>query len=441
MATYYVDDGGSATAPFDTWAKAATSLSALDDAVALASGDIVYIGHDHVCQFTHSDNRTITGPSATMSPCYVISATQGSDPPVYQASTTKQIDTTEGAYSLTFDGAFAFYGLSIHSGANITLGNDQSELFRCEDCVFYPAANGSLNGSSGLARITNCTIDLAADGTTSRTASIVSTSSSLGGLEIQGLSVINAAYRTGGFCDGGGGLFVSSSDLSKIANVARFANANNYGSHRFSNCKMPASYTAVTAANFPIGGVGYEIAFNNADSADNPSGLTHKLHTGGIVSSSSIYRSGGASFEGQSSSWLVTTRATCSEGSAYVSPWMYGYIASGGSKTFDVYITNDTADFTNAQVWLEVEYLGTADGAQWSRITDQRATITATAAAQDDDTTSTWVGTGPSFTYKQKLSVTATVAEEGQFRARVCVGVASIASSRYFYIDPKVTVS
>jgi hypothetical protein len=74
-------------------------------------------------------------------------------------------------------------------------------------------------------------------------------------------------------------------------------------------------------------------------------------------------------------------------------------------------------------------------------VTDQRATITTTAAAQDDDTTSTWVGTGPSFTYKQKLSVTATVAEEGQYRARVCVGVASIASSRYFYIDPKVTVS
>jgi hypothetical protein len=130
-----------------------------------------------------------------------------------------------------------------------------------------------------------------------------------------------------------------------------------------------------------------------------------------------------------------------SEGSSFNTKWIYGYIGSTGSKTFDLYITNDTADFTDAEVWLEVEYLGTADGAKWDRATDQRATITTTAAAQADDTTSTWNGTGPSFTYKQKLSVTATVAEEGQFRARVCVGVASIASSRYFYIDPKVTVS
>jgi hypothetical protein len=136
----------------------------------------------------------------------------------------------------------------------------------------------------------------------------------------------------------------------------------------------------------------------------------------------------------------VTTTANSFEDSPFVTNWIYGEVASTGSKTFTVYITNDTADFTDAQVWLEVEYLGTAEEANTTLASDHR-TITTTAANQTDDTTSTWNGTGPSFTYKQSLAVTATVGETGQSRARVCVGVASIASSRYFYIDPKVTVS
>ena len=72
----------------------------------------------------------------------------------------------------------------------------------------------------------------------------------------------------------------------------------------------------------------------------------------------------------------------------------------------------------------------------WTLASDQRATITTTAVAQTDDTTSTWVGSGPAYTYKQKLSTTVTIGEVGQIRARVVTGVASIASSRNFYIDP-----
>ena len=123
----------------------------------------------------------------------------------------------------------------------------------------------------------------------------------------------------------------------------------------------------------------------------------------------------------------------------FYSPAIYTTTLTG-SKTFDVFITNDTADFTDSEVWLELSYQDTAGEPQWVRATD-RAVITASGTAQDDDTSSTWVGTGPSFTYKQKLSVTATIGEAGQVRLRVGIAVASIASSRYFYIDPMVAVS
>ena len=63
MSVYYVDDGGDNTTGA-AWATAYTSLSALDDAVAIASGDIIYIGHDHVCQYAHAAHRVITGPAS-----------------------------------------------------------------------------------------------------------------------------------------------------------------------------------------------------------------------------------------------------------------------------------------------------------------------------------------------------------------------------------------
>ena len=97
-----------------------------------------------------------------------------------------------------------------------------------------------------------------------------------------------------------------------------------------------------------------------------------------------------------------------------------------------------TAALTDAQIWLEVQYLGTSDEADWTLVDDHRV-ITNTAAAQTTDSASTWTGITEDF--KQKLEVTVTVNETGQYRARVCVGLASITSASSLYIDPKVTVS
>jgi hypothetical protein len=181
------------------------------------------------------------------------------------------------------------------------------------------------------------------------------------------------------------------------------------------------------------------VRFTNCGSAHAPTSLIERVHNADLVSTTAIYRTGGGTVEGTATAWLVTTEATCGEYFPYRLPWMIGTVTAG-SHTFDTYITNDTADFTDAEVWLELEYLGTSGSALGVRASDQR-TITATAAAQTDDTTSGWNGAGPSYTYKQKLSVTVTIGQAGQYRARVVVGKASIAGSRYFYIDPMVNVS
>jgi hypothetical protein len=443
MATYYVDDGGSATSPYDTWAKAATSLSALDDAITFASGDIIYIGHNHVCQFTHSTNRVFSGPTSNP-PCLIISATQGSSPPTYQPSTTKQVDVTEGAYNITFDGAFGLYGISIATGNVLTLaGSDLDESIYAEDCNFMLAANQILGcGSATKTTLINCTIDLSADGTTNRTAAIFfANNGSI--VDIRDISFVSAGYRTGAIFNQSGGRAtwnVSGCDFSGFDSSCEIVDSATESVYTFNNCLLGATFTPTTA----IARSAFFCSLYNCGSSDEPTSLYLLNDFGSIISTSSIYRTSGAEIETIAAALLVTTSARCSEASPVYSPWIYGEVASTGSKTFTVYITNDTADFTDAEVWLEVEYLGTADEANTTLVSDHR-TITTTAANQTDDTTSVWVGLNNSgqglADYMQSLSVTATVGETGQYRARVCVGVASIAGSRYFYIDPKVTVS
>ena len=439
---YYVDDGGSATAPYDTWAKAATSLSALDDAVTFASGEIIYIGHDHVCQFTHSGQRTITGPAAGV-PCYLISATSGSDPVTYAKSTTDQVDTTEGAYNLIFSGSWAIYGVRVKSGGNVTTTTTSGMQAYLDNCTFAVAASSFvlLNPIVAPQFVRNLTIDLTADGTTNRSGHVLRVNDRAI-VQIQGLTFVNAGYRTGTVIGDyyNGGFFISGADFSGFTNgtVCEIVSTEVCWNENFiSNSKTAATWTPFRNYNDRSGGC----EMYNVGPADAPTSYLKRNTYGDVVSSTAIYRSTGATIEGDATSWLVTTTAAAVEGAPFLLPWIYGTVGSTGAKTFDIYITNDTADFTDAEVWMEVEYLATSDVGTWTLATDQRATIVTTAAAQTDDTTSTWYGAGPSFTYKQMLSVGATIGETGQYRARVCVGKASIASSRYFYIDCKANVT
>lgn len=432
---FYVDDGGDGTTE-SSWATADISISDLDAEYALASGEIVYFGHDHA-QAGRASALTIVGPTAG-APVSFISATQGSDPPTYAASTTSQIQTNS-TYNITFDGSFALYGISVVSGDTLVLTADLDESFIAKGCRFAVGANKFILTSSQRLILIDCVVDLAADGTTTRSAGVFQPNV-LGRVEIHGMSFENAGYRTGSVFASNASdvIFVSGSDFSGFtqSGVVLLSVASAAREVTFNNCLTHSSWTPVSGTTQAF----TRVMMTNVGPANAPTYMYLLTYFGSCVSSSAIYRTGGATVEATACGWLVTTESRCSEGSPFYTPWIYGTVASTGSKTFTVYITNDTGDFTDAEAWLEVESLGTASEAQFDFASDQR-TITTTATAQTDDTGSTWNGAGPSFTYKQSLAVTATVNVAGLYRARVCVGVASIAGSRYFYVDPKVTVS
>lgn len=451
MTIYYVDDGGDGTqanGSDGSWATADTSINDADVTITFAFGDIVYFGHDHVCQATNAAHLTVTGPApAAGLNVKLISATQGSSPVAYQASSTNQIDTSEGAYRLIFTGAFDHYGMSYKSGSYINFNYGTGGVgCRVEGCRLAPAANADIKipeGAGAEILFHNTLIDLTADGTSGRTSAVFSMGTAdRAALTATGLSFTNAGYRTGTIfaVAATAQIRVSASDFSGFTNgtLCELVNLGANGCNiQFSNCLTAATWGPTSGVCSP----GTVAQFVNCGPADAPTYLYEQIQTGACLSTTAIYRSGGATIEGDAVGWLITTTDKCYESKPHMTPWIYGTVASTGSKTFDVYITNDTADFTDAKVWLEVEYLATADEAQTAVATDRIADIVTAAAAQTDDTTSTWNGTGPSFTYKQKLSVTATVNETGLYRARVHVAATSIASSSYFYVDPNVTVS
>lgn len=459
MAIYCIWSGGDGTQTNTTqtagtldWSKADTSVDNLityDAAAFTTSGNTIYFADDH-----NDPNKaahwTLTGPTSSP-PVILISADRTLSTPTVKAGTGNQLSSLGGEYDVLLDGAFALYSMRTAAGSDVVLVNDGNETVFSSGWTVVVGADGSLRfgGSGSVHR--NLIIDLSSDGTTNRSDYVVKNTTrpesgyARGAQQIDGVSFVNAAYRTGTiFYDTDVMLLVTGADCSGFTNATscEILHVTFSGGAALSNIKTAVTWTpALTSGSTPAFWAGPGCTLTNVGPADAPTYLCCFRFTGYLISSTDIYRTGGATVEGVPCSWLITTTAYCSEHSPFYTPWRYGTLSSTGSKTFSVYITNDTADLTDSEIWLEVEYKSEATEAIWALATDQRATITTTAVAQTDDTTSTWNGSGPSFTYKQKLSVTATVNQTGQYRVRVAVGKTSVAGSAYLYIDPAVTVS
>lgn len=429
MATRYIDDGGDNSDGL-TWAKAYTSINSLITSEAsflTTGGNIVYFAHDMQCQATNSAALTIQGPSIAGSPVHFISVTNGTT--TYQKGTGKQIDTTEGSYRLTFDGAFLLHGLHVAAGEDVNFTiTTHLEMIVTEDLTIESGDDGQVR--PGISRHKNLTIDLGADSVQRTSNPIDGTGNSLGGMD--GVTFLNASLRSGEtfyFIDRG---FICGVDASSFTH-ASWGGLVDGGVNRtpltLSNCKTPATWAPVGAGS-PAGDG--RVMIYNSGPADAPTYHYIKTRPGTLVSSSSISRTGGAEIESTATSWLIETTSLCTTGEYFYTEWIYGVVDATGSKNFDLFIVNDAGDFTDAEVQLEVQYLGTASEANWDLADD---------STLSDDTTSTWSGSGPSYTYKQRLRLTATVNETGQYRARVLVKKTSIADTDYFYVDPLVTVS
>ena len=449
MTTYFINDDGDNSDGL-TWPTAFTSFKDAGAAGIFNGNNVVYVGNDHVCPATHTANLVLTGPSygASSLVCKVISSTVvGTNTVAYTPSATDQIDTTEGAYSIHFAGCFALYGLCLKPGTYVDLLAGTDKPIFTQDLTVKPGAGQeAVAGSVSYShiRMVNSLFDFTADGATPSTAEVNWFAGLACRYEIQGLTFVNLGIRTSKIFRTEKAMYeFSGVDLTGMNTSASIFRSGHLPFGYAMNFKVPSGANFQPGYNFQYNGG--EFMTSGISSSATPGAMDYQTAYGRALSvpSNGIYRDGGATVEGQPIAWLITVQGNYNAGTEpfpFFTPYIYGYVSSAGAKTFSVFITNDGADFTDAEVWLEIEYLASAGSDLWTLATDHRV-ITDTPVAQDDDTTSTWAGSGPAFTYKQKLSVTVTVGRAGQYRARVAFGCGYRASSSYVYVDPKVWVS
>lgn len=443
MTVYYVDDGGSNTSPYDTWAKAAPTLAGLQTAIAGSTGtggNVIYIGADSV---SSGDGAAVTFTGPTSGICTIISATVGTT--TYAASTTNQISTSG---TLQFTGNFALFGVQANGGDSITLScptaaSGALAQFYTYGSTFKLASNRTMNLSGGGS--TNqgkhnhygITVSAANDAGASTQAfiTLVFCTSYIDGATF----VDSGTHRTGPVILANGSSSdhkIAGADFSALTAVSGLIGSGSNCRVELSNCKTVASPTITSGVPYAAG---VTSAINCANS-NSPTMLYHQNFLGAVSSDTTNYRNSGATVETVNVAWKMVSTANASTANPLLSPWIYGAINSTGSKTFTLHVTQDggAGDLTDADTWLEVQYLGTSSVGKFTIGTD-RCAIDGNfsgAAVQTDDTSSTWAGTITE-TYMQQLNVTGTVNAAGLYRARVALGKASTT----LYVDPLVTVS
>jgi hypothetical protein len=254
---------------------------------------------------------------------------------------------------------------------------------------------------------------------------------------LDGLTFVNPGYRTSSIFNLVANLKVSGCDFSGFSQIAGIGYGNTTAT--FTNCVLPSTAFPVNTAG-ASNQFSREIVATNCWTADSPA-MAHLQTVAGVMNSSlSVYRNDGATVESVPFSWKVDTSAITTEHSPFTTAWIYG-ATTAGTRTFSVAIAHSDAGsgtggfLTDAQAWIEVEYMLTEDSGLYTLATDKRVTITTAPADQATDGASSW--TGSPGADLQILSKQVTVGEAGLYRVRAAFGVAS----KTIYVDPKVTVT
>lgn len=411
----------------------------------MAAGDSLYVHENHAATRS-AGSSTYTSPGTAASPCSIIC--------VNDAQTARATTATETYTALT--GTMAFnkfaysYGVTYVAGnstnnANISFGADgaSSWWWHLEDCtlklggtdaanVFICSATSVGTERDGLLQLTNTKLHFSAAGQqfTVRGSLIwKNTSSPFPGTTPTNLFTTTSAQSAHA------NVYLEGVDLSALGSGKTIAtiSAGSCGKFTLVDCKLGSSVAITTGAIAGQGGI--EVDVVNSDSADTHYRYHRQRYQGTESQETTVVRTSGASDGETSLARKIVTTANARLISPFESaPIDYWNTVTGSAITIAVPVVTDGVTLTDAEAWVEVEYLGTSGVPQGNythdRITDP---IFGTPANQDTDSSSTWGGSLGS-PVKQTLSVSITPQEAGLIRARVMIAKASTT----LYYDPKI---
>jgi len=428
-----------------TWANANVFTDYME-ANRIAAGERLFISNNSSESIAAA--LTIVSPGTLASPCQVLSANDGAEPPT--ALTTTSVLTTTGASSLVLQGSIYKYGVTFNVGtgggtASLTLNNSASlsDSQRYVNCAFNLVGTsasalisviGNVAIDTGNVTWENCTASFGATGQSIKngTGTFLWKGGSITGATIP-TSLIKASTSTRST-----DILISGVDLSPIGSAKNLVDVTGFaqGIIRFTNCKLGSSVAFTTGT---WGADGPKVIFENCSSTNTNYTFYYEDYTGSTREETTIVKTGGGS-DG-TTAWSM--KMTSSANAKYpllslespVLPAKWNTTLTAITVTVDI-IHDSITTLNDDEVWLEVEYLGTSGFPQSVFVSDAKANVLATAAAQTASS-ATWTTTGLTNPNKQKLNVTFTPAKEGYLLAKVKLAKSSYA----VYVDPVLQIS
>lgn len=439
MSLVFCSGTGSNTAPYNTWATAATTFAA---AVTQASsaGDVIVVD--------------AANPPAGAAASLVVTLTAGISIIASTNSGTATITPTSMGGSawvgpnagygiqLNCSGKVYLYGITFKvsgTSATIYVNYNGSGHFEFDNCLIWNAATGGSsyiifgqsNGGASYAQLKNSQLGFGSASTALRFA---------GQLDLVGGGIYSGGSIPSTLFNGQGGtalLTANGFDLSGMGTNTLVGNfTTSTATLRFTQC--PLSSGLVILGSQSLGSKSAAKVYLSDCSVGSVQGLFGYYDAlGSVVSDTGTYLTAGAA--GQS--WKVTTTAYCTFGTPFVTPWVdqWNSTLTAITPAMEILRTDSTSAYTNQDMWGEFTAkvtTGTTDSTFYSSrqaLVDYLAG-TAGAALAAGVGTGSWTGAGATpWSGKVDSGSSITPAYAGYLRARLAVAVPSAT----IYLNPQ----
>jgi hypothetical protein len=442
MARYFVSSIGSNTAPYDTWAKAATSLqtaltaaNANGDEVVLSSGTIPAGDSALSADTTYTFAANVTLVSSTISGTADIAPSVMGTGVWIGSSTTNRGVTLAGAFRIRVVGITFRTAGSTADSLLMAVTDGMQVTF--EDTYFWHGNSSTTSNirfgaadAQTCVILRNCTIRL---GNAAQSVQILGKVFIEGGFAPSGLgSIPTAGLFTASVVDPAGGYL----DIDGL-NIAGLGANPIVG-----DCTTTALQVVIKRSKLGTGFVplatqtvgnrsGAEVTLIDCNDGDVNGFFGYYNALGSLISDFGVYLTAGAAVQ----SWKLTTTANAGPSSPFVTPWFSGYnadVSTSITPWIEALRDGSATPYTDAELWAEFLAKDTSGFPISSFFTDRLA-LGGTPASQPAGVgTGSWTGEGgTAVTMKLDSGAAFTPDEAGDISGRV--GFA--AASATVYID------
>lgn len=416
---------------FTGWQACHARIKNAGTATWMASGDTCYVSNNSA--ETGAAAATVLNTGAANLPMNFICVVDTAAPPVTLATTASCSTTGNNALTIGSNNGYSYvYGMNFFSGTGATgvgLVINPSSI-STENCSFnLPTTAGvttvSIGRAAGRYNFKNPTFTFGAVGQSVN-------------LNEAFVEIVNGTFAATGtvpttlFSSSGGFPCIATirdSDLSNIPGTLCSLGGGSGSPIIIYNCKINAAVTPGGSSGQPGGS---ELRMHNCDSGTKNYRFFNVRYEGTMQQETTIIRTGGASDGTTHISWKVIAPVVISTTSPFVTEVISEWQENIGSPVTATVEIASAITLTNADIWLELEYLGSSA----TPIATSATTRVANLVTPTNVTASsaTWVSS-PGVT--QKLQITFTPQMKGAILGRVYVG----RKSTTVYIDPVITVA